>query len=244
MTTELIEIIKDAGKIACSNFYNSFSVEEKDPNDLVTNVDKEIELFIKKSIKEKYPDSSFYGEETGYENNQSDHLFVIDPIDGTANFIFGVPYFSISIAEMKFNNVVNAIVYNPISNDLFYANENDVAQLNNNEIKVSDRNRIEETYAVLGFSANSKNILRYQNEWSQMFTHTKKTLPLLSPSLNLCSVAMGKTDIFIDFGCSFEGQVAGAFILERAGGVIRNYEDQEYDYRKIGIVATNGNVEI
>lgn len=152
------------------------------------------------------------------------------------------PYFAVSLAEIVDGEITTAIVYNPMTDDLFYADNSTKALLNGSEIQVSTRDSLSDSYVILGFSANSANIARYQTEWKNAFESSKKALGLLSPSLNLCAVASGKSDSFIDFGCSFEGQVAGAFILKKAGGFCRNYEDSNYDYKKVGVVATNGHL--
>jgi myo-inositol-1(or 4)-monophosphatase len=240
MKQDLIDIIKSAGVFAKEGFYSKTTVSQKTPKDLVTDLDREIEIFIKKELQMRYPEASFYGEETGYAEKSGAHIFVIDPIDGTANFIFGVPYFAVSLAEIVREQVCTAIVYNPISGDLFYADNTAGAYLNASRISTSKRKLLPDCFIILGFSANNKNILKYQQEWPHVFEKAKKALPLLSPSLNLCAVASGKVDAFIDFGCSFEGLVAGAFILQTAGGKVLDYTGSEYDYRRPGIIATNG----
>lgn len=236
---QIIEIIKNAGIMAETAFYNHTNISTKAPGDLVTDADKAIEVFMKKELHSSFPKAGIYGEESGLDEGSEDRLFVIDPIDGTANFIFGVPYFAVSIAEVIKNNIVRGIVYNPVSKDLFYADKEKGANLNGHKISASSRGNIKDAFIILGFSANSENISRYQAEWYNIFSNAKKAMPLLSPSLNLCSVAMGKADAFIDFGCSFEGQAAGAFILQQAGGSVRNYDDSSYDFRQTGIVASN-----
>lgn len=243
MKDSLVKIVTNAGMIVKENFYKSIQVTEKEPKDLVTNIDKEVEIYIRNEIKKSYPKSYTYGEEYGYSGENSNHLFVIDPIDGTANFIFGVPYFAISVAEIIDNKVVIGIVYNPVTQDLFYADDSG-AYLNSKKISVSERCNLEGSYIIFGFSVNKNNIDRYEKDFPKSFFSSKKGLPLLSPSLNLCMVALGKADGFIDFGCSFEGQVAGSFILEMAGGVITNYDRSKNDYKTMGVVATNGKINL
>lgn len=244
MQTELLSIIKEAGSMAKERFYQTSLITDKSPKDLVTDADREIEEFIIREIRKLYRDASFFGEESGLSESDGSRLFVIDPIDGTANFIFGVPYFAVSLAEIIDSKVTRSIVYNPMTEDLFYADSAIAAELNGKAIHCSRRKELNEAFVILGFSAHSENIRRYELEWDDVFMHSRKALPLLSPSLNLCSVAMGKADAFIDFGCSYEGQVAAAYILLQAGGSVRNYEDNTYDFRKTGIIATNGRLKL
>lgn len=240
MKQTLIDIVKRAGALARESYYKTTSVQEKSPKDFTTETDLLIEKEMINELRALYPQASIYGEECGEFQGLDDRLFVIDPIDGTANFIFGVPHFAVSLAEIVGGEVITAIVYNPMSEDLFYADTESKALLNGKPISVSDRKDLCDAYVIMGFSAHSTNIARYEKEWPQLFSDSKKALGLLSPSLNLCAVAMGKSDAFVDFGCSFEGQVAGAFILQKAGGNCRNYGGEDYDFREVGIVASNG----
>ncbi|MDC7219397.1 MAG: inositol monophosphatase [Spirochaetales bacterium] len=245
MNETLIAIVKEAGTIAKSYFFGEATVDTKAPYDLVTNADKIVEEFLMQKIAEISPEATIYGEESGYTHKKDkNHLFVIDPIDGTANFVFRVPYFAVSLAEIRNGEVVTAIVYNPISEDLFYADKESPALLNGFEIQVSPRSEVNDSLVIFGFSANSSYIARYQKEWPHVMDRAKKGMPLLSPSLNLCSIASGRVDGYIDFKCSFEGQVAGAFILQKAGGTVTNYLEDSYDFTKEGIVATNGTLKV
>jgi len=244
MKSAIKEILKEAGKIASREFYSKFKINDKSPGDHVTQADLEIEDFLKQQLSIIYPEAVFYGEEGGYSDSNGDHLFVMDPIDGTANFIFGVPFFSISLAEIKDETLNSAYVYNPLTDDLYHADREHPATLNDKPIHVSLRSTLEESFISLGFSAHKENMERYLMEWPEVFKSVRKALPLLSPSMNLCQVAAGKIDGFIDFGCSFEGQIAGAYILKRAGGFLKNYDKGEYDFRTTGIIATNSRLEL
>lgn len=128
-----------------------------------------------------------------------------------------------------------------MTQDLFYADSSGV-YLNDNPIKVSSRESIKDAYIIFGFSVNKNNIDKYEEDFPEAFKNSKKGLPLLSPSLNLCLVAQGKADSFVDFGCSFEGQVAGAFILKKAGGKLYNYDGSLFNYKETGIVALNDKI--
>lgn len=250
---KIIEKVLAAGRLLRNRFYVSTKIEDKAPGDQVTTADREIEDLLLSSIRRIHPGAALYAEERGgmvpaaasggaqppMDSAAPDQLFIIDPIDGTANFIFGVPHFAISIAEFRGGQPVLGVIHNPLTGDLFLADKSG-AYRNRQPIRVSRRTPLAEAFVILGFSANSANIARYQAEWPAMFGGTRKTLPLLSPSLNLCAVASGKADAFIDFGCSFEGQAAGAYLVQQAGGRVRDYGRDGYDPRATGIVAENG----
>jgi fructose-1,6-bisphosphatase/inositol monophosphatase family enzyme len=238
------KILFEAGEILKKRFNGSFSYNSKGKYDLVSNVDKEIENFLINDLSEHYSNTSFYSEETGEINKQSEYRWIIDPLDGTANFIFGVPYFNISLALEYDNKIIEGYVYNPINNELYYSNDKiKKSYLNGNEIHVSDTKSISDSLIAFGYSANYKNIKKYYEKWHIIFDNCKKGIGLLSPALNICNVARGRIDCFIDFGSSMEGQAAGALILENAGGVALNYDLTEWDHRIKGIIATNKNLK-
>lgn len=244
MRDVLVNIVKEAGKIVKESFYRGCSVNEKSPRNLVTNTDIVVENYIRRNILNTYPDVTIFGEETGLTKGKSNWKFVIDPIDGTSNFIFGVPHLSISLAEIINHQIILGIVYNPLTDDLYYADHKSQPTLNGKIIAVSSRSQVDESFIILGMSGHAGSMRHYLKEWDDAFHHSKKTLALLSPSLNICSVATGNADAFIDYGCSFEGQVAGAYILQRAGGKVYNYNGDVYNYEEPGIIATNGSIKL
>lgn len=174
-----------------------------------------------------------------------DNYSTSSKIHETANFIFGVPYFCTSVALEKNGVISLALVYNPVAEELFEASdEMPGAYCNGIPIEVSTIGRLKDARVVFGFSANYRNINRYHSEWGMAFDNCLKGLGLLSPAMNLCNVARGRTDAFIDFGCSMEGQAAGGYILQKAGGQLLNYNKCKWDHCETGIVATNGNIEL
>ncbi len=233
----------NAGEVLREQYFGFETCLTKEKYDLVTSSDYLIEKLIIDGVKENYPNDSIYSEETGRIEGNSDRCWIIDPIDGTANYVFGVPYFCISICLKIGDDIVEAYVYNPITRELFHSiKDEEKSYLNGRVIYVSKNRDVAECLAVFGFSANYKNINRYYQEWSYIFENAKKGMPLLSPALNICNVARGRTDFFIDFGSSMEGHSAAALILKNAGGNIYNYDFSEWDYKCKGIIATNGKV--
>ncbi len=235
----LKDIVLEAGKKVLEDFRLEIRAEEKEPYDLITDTDRKIEMFIRTEIMRHDPEAVFYGEEYGKSGDTGDRFYIIDPVDGTVNFVFGVPWFAVSVALAEKGKITAGTVINPVSGDLYYADDETPALLNEKEIRAGSRDRIEESLIIFGFTAHRKNIERYIADWADLFDNARKGLPLLSPSLNLCLVAQGKADAFIDFGCSMFGKSAGAFILQKAGGKVRNYSGHEYDFHETGIVAVN-----
>ena len=143
------------------------------------------------------------------------------------------------------HGVAQAFVYNPISDELYYAHRGlGVSLLNGHPIRVSQVAVLSEAVIVMGFSANFPNIQRYHDQWAHLFQRSRKALGLLSPALNLCNVARGRIDAFVDFGSSMEGHAAGALIVGNAGGLAINYDNAPWDHRSEGVIAWNGHLSL
>jgi myo-inositol-1(or 4)-monophosphatase len=241
---EIRKIIVEAGKKLKDKYFSSFMIEEKEKGHLAADVDMEVELFLKEQLYKIDSSIGFYGEETG-GTESGKQRWIVDSLDGTANFIFGVPFFCTSIALESEDRIILAAVYNPVTEELFEAyEEKSEALCNGVPIHVSATNLLHEARVVFGFSANYKNINRYHSEWGTVFDGCLKGLGLLSPAMNICNVARGRIDAFIDFGCSMEGQAAGGFILEKAGGKLLNYNRIPWNHYETGIIGTNGHLEV
>lgn len=218
-------IIYEAGSILKDRYYESFKYSNKQKFDLVSEVDLEIEELLVKSLKELYPEHGIFSEEAGNISTNKEFTWIIDPIDGTTNFIFGIPYFCISLCLEHKGQIVESYIYNPISDEFYYSIDREgKSYLNGNEIHVSETDRIENALVTFGFSANYMNINKYYEKWSYIFDNSKKGLGALSPALNICNVARGRIDCFIDFGSSMEGHAGAALILKNAGGAVLNYD--------------------
>lgn len=227
-----------------NKYFNNFTLYEKEKGHIASDADMEVELFIKEELFKIDPSIGFYGEELGGIQSGKAR-WIVDSLDGTANFIFGVPYFCTSIALEKENKIISALVYNPVSDELFEAYEGKHgAFLNNSPIQVSETKILQEAKVVFGFSANFNNITRYHNEWGTIFDNCLKGLGLLSPAMNLCNVARGRIDVFIDFGSSMEGQAAGGYILQKAGGKVFNYDKSPWTHSATGVIAANSLLEL
>ncbi|MBN1412987.1 MAG: hypothetical protein JW969_19260 [Spirochaetales bacterium] len=235
------KILDRAGEILATKFNKRIVYTEKDRLDLVSDADHEIEGIILNRIRKLDPDAAIYSEEAGSLPGDSEYRWIIDPLDGTANFIFGVPYFNISIALEHKGKIIEGYVYNPVMRDFFYSTEKlGKSILNGAEIQVSGTTEITDALIVFGFSAHMENIKKLYSQWRTAFDGCKKGLGLLSPALNLCNIARGRTDCYIDFGSNMEGHAAGALILKNAGGAVYNYDTTEWEHTSKGIVATNG----
>jgi fructose-1,6-bisphosphatase/inositol monophosphatase family enzyme len=242
---EIKELIRIVGRKLEKEYYCLEGCSTKEKFDLVTKSDEAIERMLINELSEYFPEYSIYSEEAGSIEKASNKRWIIDPIDGTADFVFGVPYFAISLCLEENGEIVEAYVYNPISDELYFSSK-DLAKsyLNEKIIKVSETTEINDSLIAVGYSADFEKIQRYFDEWGVLFKNCKKAMPLIAPALTICNVARGRIDAFIDFGSSMEGQAAASFILKNAGGASYNYDFTDYSYSQKGIIATNGKIDM
>ncbi len=196
-------------------------VASKQPNDFVTEVDKAAEAAIIEVLKDAYPSYGILAEESGHAAGQEDYQWIIDPLDGTTNFIHGFPQYAVSIALAKGNVVEQAVVYDPNRNELFTASKGAGAFLNERRIRVSKRTRLGESLIGTGFPYR---VFDHAEAYINIFRElTQKTSGLRRPgaaSLDLAYVAAGRLDGFWEFGLSPWDMAAGTLLISEAGGLV------------------------
>jgi myo-inositol-1(or 4)-monophosphatase len=208
-------------------------VSEKGHNDFVTEVDKAAEQAIIEVLKTAYPDHAFLGEESGPSSNlhdENENVWIIDPIDGTTNFIHGFPQYCVSIALQQRGQITQAVVYDPTRNDLFTATKGAGAYLNEKRIRVSRRDKMAESLIGTGFPYRDTDQL---DEYMKMFRiMTERCAGLRRPgaaALDLAYVACGRLDGFFEKGLQTWDMAAGSLLITEAGGIVGTF-DGESDY--------------
>lgn len=198
-------------------------VQSKAPNDFVTEVDKAAEAAIVEVLREAYPEHGILAEESGQSAGpgQSDFQWIIDPIDGTTNFIHGLPQYAISIALARRGVVEQAVVFDPNRNELFTATKGSGAFLNDRRIRVSKRTKLQDALVGTGFPYR---VFEHVDTYLAVFKElTEKTSGLRRPgaaSLDLCYVGCGRYDAFWEFGLAPWDMAAGALVVAEAGGYV------------------------
>ncbi|MAR90736.1 MAG: inositol monophosphatase family protein [Pseudomonadota bacterium] len=199
-------------------------VEAKGRNDFVTRVDKASEERIIEGLRKRYPAHSFLGEEYGLlEGADKDHVWVIDPLDGTTNFIHGIPQFAISIGLRVKGQLEVAVVINPVSKEEFTAARGRGAQLNGRRIRVSNRQKLDGALLATGFPfrPDQQPMLDPYLRMFRDFTGTTAGIRRAgAAALDLAYVAAGRYDGFWEFGLSEWDMAAGALLVTEAGGLI------------------------
>ena len=231
---------KKAGEYLRANFGRDLHVEHKGRIDLVTSSDKEAQTIIVKEIEERFPDHSIIAEEEGLERDrQSPFTWYIDPLDGTVNFVHGIPIFCVSIAVYKSGEPFIGVCYNPITEELFYAQKGKGAYLKKDRIRVSDTDQIVDALVVTGFPYSTEEPEILMARFSRVLQKVQGIRRLGSAALDLCYVAGGRFDAFWETGLHPWDIAAGVVILLEAGGKISSLNGAPFHLDGKDILASN-----
>jgi len=234
-------ICLEAGKILNKNFGQIQYIKDKsNAIDLCTNADIESEKFITESILNEYPDHSIVAEEGHEKLTNSDYRWVIDPLDGTTNYVHNLPIFSISIGLQYKETTVLGIVYNPAADKLFYALQNRGAFLNNTRISVSSSNTLSKSVLATGFPYTHDTY--YNTSFSifkDFYDKTQGLRRLGVASLDLCFVAMGRFDGFYEFNLKPWDICAGAIIAKESGAMCTDWNNASLPFSGCRILCSN-----
>ena len=238
----LISATMEAGKIIHHYFNGVFKIDHKDGiNNLVTEVDKLAEDKIIKIIKASFPDHAILSEEVGALPKPSEYQWIIDPIDGTVNFAHGIPLCCVSIGLLYNNEVILGAVYNPMMNELFFAERGKGATLNGEPIKVSKKSDFKKACLVTGFPYNwPKNKEHPIKVFERLILEGLPIRRLGSAAIDLCWVACGRFDGFWEYNLSAWDVAAGYLIVSEAGGRVTDFMGVPYDVFERQTLATNG----
>ncbi|RJQ35438.1 inositol monophosphatase [Candidatus Parcubacteria bacterium] len=238
---KIIEAAKAGGAILRQYFGQDLAIEEKSmPADFFTKADTESERAILEVLKKEYPNYNIYSEEDGKTNNGSEYTFVIDPLDGSNNFVVGVPNFSVSIALTKGKNIEAGVIYQPILDRVYYAQKGKGAFLNGKKISVSretDSKRAGISYvASYGHDAEDYGQMMKNLETIE----AKRVFYNWSVAMDFCYLASGKMEAIINEGCEVYDYLAGKIIAKEAGALILDFSgSEEKDENGSKFVAVN-----
>lgn len=239
--TVCIEAAKEAGEFLRSNFGKEIaSIETKADQSLATNLDKEAERLIVDRIKRKFPAHGIIGEERGRDGGDScDYLWIIDPLDGTHNFIRGISIFGVSIGVVRGDHFIAGVVYHPVSDELYVGEKGNGAYKNQQRIFVSPNKDLQE--ATINFDSSLKTNRDQKLRVLRDLAAKAFNIRMLgATSRQMTYLAEGKMEAVIDFEDHPWDFAAGACIIEEAGGKLTNIEGGELTYRHHGYIASNG----
>lgn len=244
---ELLETAKILAEKAGDHIRQSVSqlrqVDYKGRADMVTDVDRRAEEIILDGIQRAYPDHAVLAEESGKNEIQSDYCWVIDPIDGTTNFVHGYPFFGVSIAVQYRQETVAAVVLNPVQGELFSALKGGGAHLNGNPITVSSTSELSKTLLATGFPYQLGE--RWQHSLTLFETFYRNSHGVRrdgSAALDLCYVAAGRFDGYWEYELNPWDVAAGLLIVQEAGGKTTDFQDNPSDIYDRQVLASNGRI--
>ena len=218
------------------------SIETKGKNDFVTEVDKNAEGIIISVIKNAYPEHAFLAEESGQEG-ENDYLWIIDPLDGTTNFLHGLPHFAISIALERDGKPFAGVVYSPVMDELFWAENGQGAFLNNERLRTSGRRNLEECLIATGMPYKGRdNHPQYPQMLDTVWSTTSGIRRFGAAALDLAYIAAGRYDGFFEFSLSPWDIAGGIIIVREAGGNVTVINGSGEMKKTGNILASNGHI--
>jgi len=229
-----IEAAKKAGEHSLINFQKIKNISYKEGKEIVTNVDKECEEIIKNSIFKNFPNHNYLGEETGKEENNSDYTWIVDPIDGTINYARGIKLYGISIALAKEKEIILGVVYNPITNEMFFAERGSGSYLNDKRINVSSVDDMGN--ALIYITAYNK----MKEDMIKAIHKINNVRIITSTAYEICQIASGRVDGGYKLSKNCWGFSAACLIAEESGAKVTNFDGSKWntDSRKLVIANT------
>ena len=231
-------LIRDFGEI------ENLQVSIKGPGDFVTASDKKVEKILIDELQKARPNYSILSEEIGKINNDESFKWIIDPIDGTANFLHGIPHFAISIGLEHDGEIICGIIYDPIKDEMFVAEKGNGSYLNNQRIRVSSRSKLENCIIFtggpkIGVKNRELFLKEYNNVSSKVPTSIRK---LGSASLDMAYVAAGRCDGFWQRDLKYWDIAAGIILVKESGGFVTDFKGEKGYMQNKTILATNSKI--
>ena len=231
-------LIRDFGEI------ENLQVSLKGPGDFVTNCDKKVEKILIDELLKARPSYSILSEEIGEINNDDSFKWIIDPIDGTSNFLHGVPHFAISVGLEHNKEIICGIIYDPIKDEMFTAEKGNGSYLNNQRMRVSSRSKLEDCMIFTGGpKRDAKNrelaLKEYYKFSIKVLTPIRK---LGSASLDMAYVAAGRCDGFLQRNLNYWDVAAGIILVKEAGGFVTDFNGENEYIQNKTILATNAKI--
>jgi myo-inositol-1(or 4)-monophosphatase len=237
------EAAQTAGGLLRAHFEKPLTVNATTAHDIKLEVDVLAQDLITKILLERFPEHALYGEEGIVGDQSSDHQWVVDPLDGTVNFFYGIPHFCVSIALRFRDEVIVGVIYDPMRDELWSGEKGHSPLLNGKPVRVSPRATLAEAVVSIGLAKTSATIDAGLPLLEQMVHRVRKCRMLGSAALDMAYVACGRLDAYIEQGISLWDIAAGWLLVESAGGQVQiKPRDDQPD--KFSIIAFNGLLEL
>ncbi len=242
LLTTAIEAAHAAGGLLRANFGRRLTVDENLAHDIKLELDRRSQTLIESIILAKFPTHAIYGEEGLQGDQSSDHQWIVDPIDGTVNFFYGVPHFAISIALRINDEIQIGVIYDPMRDELWACQRGQPATLNGLPIAVSDRTQLSDAIVSVGVSKTLESVNDSLPLFQRMLRSAKKCRMLGSASLDIAYVACGRLDLYTESLISLWDIAAGLLLVETVGGQV-DLTPRPDQPDKFAITAQSGKID-
>ena len=232
-------VAREAGKLLRDNFRQHKQINAIAAHDLKLEIDVQTQELITNLLLDEFPAHALYGEEGIGGDQSSEHQWIVDPLDGTVNYFYGIPHFCISIALRLRNEIMVGVIYDPIRDELWLGQKGEAPKLNGEPFHVSDRAELAEAVISVGLAKTGETIDTNFPLLQAMIHRVRKCRVFGSAALDLAYVACGRFDAYIETGISLWDVAAGWLLVENAGGTV-DLRPRENMKDKYAIVASNG----
>ena len=238
-----VEAARAAGDLLRQNFTRPLRVNAADAHDIKLEVDVQTQDLITKLLLKKFPHHALYGEEGTVGDQSSEHQWVVDPLDGTVNYFYGIPHYCVSIALRFKGEIIVGVIYDPMRKELWTGQKGESPRLNGHHFRVSERADLAEAVISVGLSKTGIMIESNIPLLQQMLHRARKCRIMGSAALDMAYVACGRFDAYIEQGISLWDIAAGWILVETAGGTVdvRPRKDMKDKY---SIIASNGVIDL
>ena len=234
---------RNAGKLLRDNFHQDLEVDAKEAYDIKLALDRESQDLITAELLAAFPDHAIVGEEGIAGDQESDYRWIVDPIDGTVNFFYGIPHFCVSIALQMDEESIVGVIYDPILDEMFSVVSGGEATCNGKPIKVSGRDTLGDAIMTVGFSKSKKSLDAGFERYKEIAYLVRKTRLLGSAALAMAYIAAGRLDAYIEEQISIWDIAAGDLLVKAAGGTVHLAPSASAD-GKLFICASNGKLPL
>jgi myo-inositol-1(or 4)-monophosphatase len=232
-----------AGKLLRENFRQRQRVNAVAAHDVKLEIDVQTQELITNLLLKEFPGHALYGEEGFAGDQNTEHQWVVDPLDGTVNYFYGIPHFCVSIALRLRSEILVGVIYDPMRDEMWAGQKGDTPKLNGQPFHVSDRAELAEAVISIGLAKTGETINANFPLLQAMIHRVRKCRVLGSAALDMAYVACGRFDAYIETGISLWDIAAGWLLIENAGGTV-DLRPLEHMKEKYSIVASNGIIDL
>jgi myo-inositol-1(or 4)-monophosphatase len=238
-----VEAARTAGELLRHNFHQERRVSSFEAHDIKLEIDVRTQELITESLLKKFPAHALYGEEGIVGDQASDYQWVVDPLDGTVNYFYGIPHFCVSIALRFMGEIIVGIIYDPMREEIWATQKGGQTTLNGKLVNVSDRADLAEAVISVGLSKTGVTIEAGLPLLQEMVHRARKCRLMGSAALDMAYVACGRFDAYIEQGISLWDIAAGWILIENAGGAVEMKPRTDMK-DKYSIIASNGVIDL